>query len=293
MALTPEDRTLELQERVKFRRQLANSVDQAVSSAAHKGEVNTSCWGGLLTKLGRWSSKKKHQRLIDLDVSVSSTAIGGQSTSEATTSRSIFSMRRKDSESTPLAVRQLQQVGATLEKRIENTEQKAASNRVEASRHFADGNKLAAMRSLRRSKTLEKQVSSLLATATAIENQSDLLETAGLQKEVAAALSAGAKGMKTSHKTLKSVEQVTDQLGEIQDASADVEAALSQLGDSSYADTGDDEELLRELMDMSSAHDDDLSTASVVPSQPVSIAAYPETPLIVNKISASAMAMAV
>jgi hypothetical protein len=109
------------------------------------------------------------------------------------------------------------------------------------------GNKAAAMRDLKRSKTLEKQLGTTQNVLDSMEAQSDLLEQTALQKQVASALGSSAKTLQKEKKILSSAESAVDQAAELRDLSHDLTDVLAGL--EAPVDY-DDDDLLAELQGM-------------------------------------------
>ena len=134
-----------------------------------------------------------------------------------------------------------------LRQRISVLETRISECRTSASASMKAGNKTAAMRELKRSKALEKQLSTTQNVLDSIEAQSDLLEQTALQKQVASALGSSAKVLQKEKKILSSVESAVDQAAELRDLSHDLTDVLAGLeAPVEY----DDDDLLAELQEM-------------------------------------------
>jgi hypothetical protein len=134
-----------------------------------------------------------------------------------------------------------------LRQRISVLETRISECRSSASESMKNNNKTAAMRELKRSKTLEKQLSSIQNVLDSMEAQSDLLEQTALQKQVASALGSSAKTLQKEKKILSSAESAVDQAAELRDLSHDLTDVLAGL--EAPVDY-DDDELLAELQGM-------------------------------------------
>ena len=128
---------------------------------------------------------------------------------------------------------------------------RAEASRKEAATLVTSGNKAGAMRALKRSKQLQSQASNLANASMAIERQSDMLEEAGLQQEVAKALQAGVKDMKKVQNAMKTVESISDTAITMCDDVEEINTLLSQLVNTGDAATIDEDDLLAELESMS------------------------------------------
>jgi hypothetical protein len=248
-------RSAEITRRESFQRTLASSVDQAVAKATEDGDASDaapSCFGGLYRLASSCARRRRHRRLLDIDVPASAVRTARAASGALAAGGvglSLFGQRRAAGGASTAATR-LAEVGESLDARIAAVEAKAVASKAEAAKLFIGGGKAAALRALRRSKAHEKQAAALSGTAIAIERQSAMLEDAGLQQQVANAMQAGVKGMKKTAKALKDVESVVDEASEMRDMSEDINAALSELG-TAYNDPGvDDDDLLGELEEM-------------------------------------------
>ena len=313
--ITSADRVTVLDRRAAFQRYLAESAEVAMQQSvtrAEKNDASASCFGRIFSLLTPRRRARAHRRLFEFDIPfeaptstfTSTTAANARSAAqtstctEAVTGTSASTLKsvglglfgrpraQPGVVAKPLAVRQLQQVGETLERRISEMDGRVEASRVEAKSHFAAGKQSAALRALRRSKALAKQATALVAASNAIESQSDMLETAGLQREVADALSAGVRGMKKTHKALKDVEAVAEEAADVRDVSEDVQAALSQLGEAYEDNAFDDDDLLGELAAMDQTPDSPAAATAAPSSQPAVV--FPKTPASVVAETATA-----
>lgn len=294
VGVSVDDRTAEIERRAAFQRTLAASVDVALAEREAKGrelDDSPTCFGRLSRLVGSCAPRRAHRRLLDIDLPAvvercPLAANQAQQSAEPKASRFGLFGRMSDGSAPPVAVKKLQRVSGVIESRISLYEQRAIDAKGEAQQHLNAGNRAAALRAMKRSKAAEKQVSALFSTSVAIENQSDMLETAGLQREVADALHAGVKGMRKTHKALRDVESVADQASDMRDVSADVQAAMAQLNEAYDDDVLDDDELLAELDGGSPAGQQTVSAPVAIPAGapkcPVAtelpIGAYPTAP---------------
>ena len=134
-----------------------------------------------------------------------------------------------------------------LRQRISVLETRISECRSSASASMKAGNKTAAMRELKRSKALEKQLATTQNVLDSMEAQSDLLEQTALQKQVASALGSSAKTLQKEKKILSSAESAVDQAAELRDLSHDLTDVLAGL--EAPVDY-DDDDLLAELQGM-------------------------------------------
>ena len=161
----------------------------------------------------------------------------------------LFGKRRGEAASTP--TQRLQMAQQSIDERCQALEMRAEASRKEAATLVTSGNKAGAMRALKRSKQLQSQASNLANASMAIERQSDMLEEAGLQQEVAKALQAGVKDMKKVQNAMKTVESISDTAITMCDDVEEINTLLSQLVNTGDAATIDEDDLLAELESMS------------------------------------------
>ena len=281
------DRDAEAKRRAAFRRQISDSADAAIARAETKSrEQHTPrSWMAFMRRLfSACPSLRTRRGLVDMEVPVealqrcvsgAATAVGGA----AKGGSALFGLA--GSKDTSPAIRRLVALGENLEQRIATIDARVSASRSEAQQLAKAGNRAAALRALKRAKAFEKQSTALAGTATAIERQSAMLEDAGLQREVANALSASMKGMKKLGvaKALKDVEAAADGAADMRDTSDDIAAALAELG-SAYDDPAiDEDDLAAELDSMVEASDpSDPSIGFVGAEAAVPSAAFPKAP---------------
>lgn len=149
-------------------------------------------------------------------------------------------------------ITQLQSLLAEQEGKVDRA--RAAARAAYKPGQDAKQNKEAVM-ALKRVKQLEKQLEGLHGQLIMVERQRDSLEESQMQKKLVAALSQSAKVMKANGPLVKKAEQVADAAVELFDQNDDIANALAQV-----ADDGDDDELLEELAQMTTA-DEAIETA--------------------------------
>lgn len=154
---------------------------------------------------------------------------------------------------TPMS--KLMAAAESMKNRVESLEARALQSKRTAAHLMKAGNKLAAMRELKRSKQLEKQALSTQGAMDAIEAQSDMLEQTELQKELAAAIGASAATLRKEKGLLTRAEDAVDAAAEMRDLSDDLTQVMAGLGEASSNDF-DDEELMMELEGMVEKDDD-------------------------------------
>ncbi len=191
--------------------------------------------------------------------------------------------RRRDASQKSKQVDRLATTGEAVRARADALQAKVSELREQARVLNAAGKKKEALAMLRRSKPVEKQLATALASAEALDLQVLVLEDASLQQEVSSALSASVKKVKRGTKNLlKSTETAVDGAEEVRDLAEDVSHALEGL----RAHETDEDELLEELEAMA---DDDVPPPNsesvkvgVAITEPVAasipIAQYPAAP---------------
>ena len=266
-----EDKLQALKMRREEERRLGAAVDklQRQAEAAESG----GCWAGPLCRLVSWA-RNKSQPMAHGAVQLAAVgAAGAASASRAAgraagfaagktvgtaeslgtrvaTTSAIFGQRKaKMDPATKLA-----EAAAVMEARVEELEGRVGEQRGEAARMMKLGQKNAAMRALKKSKALEKQLASNQASLLAVEQQVDMLSQAHLQRTMADALHASSKGLKKDKKMLKKAEGAVEEAQEARDLADDLGQVMAE-----FATTGggyeDDEDLLAELQEMAAADD--------------------------------------
>ena len=143
----------------------------------------------------------------------------------------------------------LADAAASMERRIQELELRAQSERAEAKSQMQSGHKAGAMRMLKRAKMTEKQLEANQGSLMAIEQQVDLMAQAQMQKQLANALASSSKGMKAQKKLLKTAESAVDEAQDARDMADDLGQVMTEFANSSTIDA-EDEDLLSELQQM-------------------------------------------
>ncbi len=133
-----------------------------------------------------------------------------------------------------------------MQQRVEQLEGRVAETRAEAQRLASKGDKPAAMRALKRAKTLERQLAATQASMDAVEQQQDMLEQAYMQRAVATALSSTSKGMKKDKKLLARAEASIEDAHEARGIAEDLGSVMLELA----PPPEDEDELMQELEQM-------------------------------------------
>jgi hypothetical protein len=156
----------------------------------------------------------------------------------------------------------LAEASSAIEQRIAEVERRTKTAKQEALAAHKRGDKTAALRLMTRAKGCEKQVTALWHASSALERQSEMLEEASLQKQVADALSTSVKKMKGSKRLLEGVDKLSDEAAEMRDISEDVQHALQSIAESTNDPSLDDDELMQELEAMSQSTDMETTAAA-------------------------------
>lgn len=165
-------------------------------------------------------------------------------------SQRLFGVRRGVAANGSSPTAKLSQATVAIEARIMELKQRATKAREQALAAHKSGDKTTAMRMMHRAKACEKQIDAMWNASSALERQSEMLEEASLQKQVADALSVSVKKMKGSQRLLEGVEKLSDDAAEMRDISDDVKAALESMSQSTTDPALDDDELMSELQAM-------------------------------------------
>ena len=139
-----------------------------------------------------------------------------------------------------------------MEQRNAQLESRAASEREEAKRQMALGQKHSAMRALKKAKMTEKQLEANQAALMAVEQQVDLMAQAQMQKQIASALASSSKGMKAQRTLLKNAESAVDDATDARDMADDLGQVMADFANNGNGND-DDDDLMQELRAMMDA----------------------------------------
>jgi hypothetical protein len=141
----------------------------------------------------------------------------------------------------------LEVAAETMRQRVATLESRAATERSESVSLAKAGQRAGALRMLRRAKVTESTAARNADALLAVEQQTDMLAQAALQKQVSSALASSSKAMKGGAKILSGAEKAIDDAQEARDVANDLASVMSEFAQAAGADTGDDDELLKEL----------------------------------------------
>jgi len=147
------------------------------------------------------------------------------------------------------AAGKLEAATCAMRARVEELDRRVATGKAASLAAMKAGNKQLAMRELKRAKMMEKQAASTQSALDAVEAQSDMLEQTALQREVASALGATAKSLKSQKGLLAKAEDAVDAAAEMRDLHEDLSQVMAGLGESTSNDY-DEDDLMEELQGM-------------------------------------------
>ena len=235
---TIEDKNAALDERREAERALASQIDRALQIVEDDADVG--CNFCFLLRRFRGRTTVGEIRTVSEPTAAKKAA-----------STAFFGARKKKAD--PNA--KLQEAAAAMQERIRALEYRAIDSKREASQLMKQGQKQAALRALKKSKALDKQVEQNQAALDAVEQQVDLMAQAEMQKQVTAALHTSSQGMKSSKEMLKKAESAIDDATDARDAADDLNGVMSEFAAAGSNDV-DDDELLSELQRLVEAGDD-------------------------------------
>lgn len=230
-----DDKSQCLKLRMEQQRKLGAQIDTIIRQA----DVEPASGCGVCHIWRRLTGK---QHVVAL--AVASEAAGSATTSLHTQSR-LFGVRKADPHT------KLAEAASSMESRISQLECRAASERAEAKRLVAAGQKASALRTLKRAKATEKQLEANQQSLMAIEAQVDMMAQAQMQKQLATALASSSKGMKGQKRLLKSAEAAVDEASDARDMAEDLGNVMAEFAQSSGGNE-DEDELMEELNAMMS-----------------------------------------
>ena len=265
---TIEDKDEQLKLRKEQHRELGKTIDKIMSdgqNAQHGRSIG--CGGpGLCPMFGRGVA-----RILGL-----SGRVGAVATSEidsasdrkgarnATAGNFSLALFGKPLGNKATAAGKLEAATVAMRARVHELDRRIAQCRATSLSAMKSGNKVVAMRELKRAKMLEKQAISTQSALDAVEAQSDMLEQTALQREVASALGATAKSLKKDKSLLSNAEDAVDAAVEMRDLHDDLSQVMSGLGEST-SNEYDDDSIMQELFDMMSDDNENQKTTKTEP----------------------------
>lgn len=235
-----DDKTQCLKLRMEQQRKLGAQIDTLIRQA--DAEPTAGC--GVCHIWRRLTGRQRVVALAVASEAAGSTANGvASATASLHTQSRLFGARKSDPHT------KLAEAASSMEVRISQLECRAASERAEAKRLVAAGQKTSALRALKRAKATEKQLEANQQSLMAIEAQVDMMAQAQMQKQLATALASSSKGMKGQKKLLKSAEAAVDDASDARDMADDLSNVMAEFAQSSGGNE-DEDELMAELNSM-------------------------------------------
>ena len=146
----------------------------------------------------------------------------------------------------------LEEAAAVMRGRISQLDERAQGERKQAVILQKAGQKMQALRSLKKAKATEQQLEANQASLMAVEQQVDLLAQAAMQRTLTSALASTSKSMKADGKMIGKAEQAIDQASEARDLANDLNEVVADFANNGASDINDDD-LMAELEAMSVA----------------------------------------
>ena len=251
---TTDHRNAELIQRSETARNMERKFDAALLRSGYS-DVSVSARGRcsqlfvvLYNAWQRW--RGTGSAAVEESSSSSSDATAKAACSTIAQHRSSFFGQRQ----TPTA--KLDAAAESMRARITNLEARSSSERAESLRLATSGNRAAALRMLKKAKATEAAVQSISDALFAVEQQTDMLAHAEIQKQLSKALASSSKAMKGDARLLSNAERAIDDAQEARDTATDLGNVMSEFANASVGDM-DDDELARELQSMVDAADAD------------------------------------
>ena len=249
---TVASKQLALKERAYTQKKFDADVDQLVKLHVDGGDVDNAAISGCFSKLVSCSGLANLHRFRRTAVStVEHEAKNNSASSAKTSSKNQLMTRLVGQSKTPrhsdtdtvrieTAMKSVQGRVDALRERVRLGRQRALAAKKASRREEA-------LRELKKSKAVEKQLATASAALEALERQEDMLAQSTLQRELAAALSTTNSEVKKKHKGLLSfAEKAVDESVELNDDAEDIGAVFDGLV--GPTDSGvDEDELLEEL----------------------------------------------
>lgn len=238
-------------EMVKTRRSEIAAVDKKVDQlvrtwAPDEAPVQQGCFPKLASCIP-WRSRASRVATSEMPAAVtSSTGEMRQSgQSNKLLMRMVGSKKQQTSETEKIQVAM-----STVSSRVDSLSDRVKIGRERALRAKTEGRKEEAVRELKKSKVLEKQLLAARAALDTLERQQDMIAESALQRELATALQSTTAGVKGKNKGLLSLaESAIDGAVEVRDEVEDIAAVFEGMAPA-YEAGVDDDELLAELDDL-------------------------------------------
>lgn len=137
---------------------------------------------------------------------------------------------------------------ASMIQRMNVLQERIATGKASAVDSMKNGHKQSALRQLKKTKILEKQLVMVGAAIDGLEMQSDIIQQANLQKEVNTAIGSSSFSLKNHDKLVEQTEDAIGHSQDIKDSAQELSNVMT--GFNPMGGDFDDDELLEELGDM-------------------------------------------
>tara|TARA_B110000967_G_scaffold208452_1_gene260714 strand:- start:2267 stop:3253 length:987 start_codon:yes stop_codon:yes gene_type:complete len=250
---TVEEKEEQLKSRKNQQRALGKQIDKMISEGQHAQQGSAvGCGGpGLCPSIGRGLARmlglsRSAGAVATSEIEVGVEKPGVQRAMGGQVGMALFG---KPLGKKGTAAGKLEAATSAMRARVEELDRRVATGKAASMAAMKAGNKQLAMRELKRAKMMEKQAFSTQSALDAVEAQSDMLEQTALQREVASALGATAKSLKSQKGLLSKAEDAVDAAAEMRDLHEDLSQVMAGLGESTSNDY-DEDDLMEELQGM-------------------------------------------
>ena len=243
-AYTAEEKYRQLRMRKEESRKLGAHIDNLVRRA-EGGDAAAGCASGVLA----WIRRRLSRDSPSSDAAVEAVRSGTHTNAEM--HQAVFGLAGAK-KANPAA--KLDEAAGVMRARIEQLEERARDQRAVAAKLAKAGQKVQALRELKKAKAVEAQVEANQASLMAVEQQVDMLAQAAMQKTLTMALASTSKSMKKDAKALGKAEAAIDDAQEARDMATDLNQVMADFA-SSGAGEADEEALMAELDGLVAAED--------------------------------------
>ena len=238
-AYTPEEKYRQLRMRKDESRKLGAAIDSLVRRA-EGGDAAVGCGSAMFA----WLRRRMDRSSPSSDAAVEAVRSGTHTNAEM--HQAVFGLAGAK-KANPAA--KLDEAAGVMRARIEQLEERARDQRAVAAKLAKAGQKVQALRELKKAKAVEAQVEANQASLMAVEQQVDMLAQAAMQKTLTMALASTSKSMKKDAKALGKAEAAIDDAQEARDMASDLSHVMAEFAGNGTADI-DEDELLAELHGM-------------------------------------------
>jgi hypothetical protein len=238
---TPEQKDLKLRMRKEESRKLGAHIDQLVRKA-ERGDVSIGCSTGLCAWVRRRMSRGEQVGVDAVE------AVKNGTHTNVELHRAVFGLAGASKKGADPAAK-LEEAAQVMRARIEQLEERAIAQRKVAVRASQAGQKVAAIRELKRAKAVEAQVEANQSSLMAVEQQVDMLAQAAMQKTLASALATTSKSMKKDAKAIGKAEAAIDDAQEARDMASDLNQVMLDFAGGGI-EALDEDDLIAELATM-------------------------------------------